>query len=183
MYHFSNSQKKEILDILAYLLWDKSTNHEYMIGRTELCKRLYIEIMRDLREQVAQLPSQDVIKAINAESFDSGMIMFLEKRLDLIEEFTEKRARDSDVCNKSPNCHYRSTAILNDLETAKLTKAFLEYIEELEEMVIKLRSEVNVLTAKNELTPYPQLRKDIRKTFHDYLAYIHYRFFFEPELF
>lgn len=180
MYDFDNTDKKNLLDVLAYLLWDKDTDREYIFWHIELCKRLYIAIVRDFRNQLAQKPKEDDIHIINAESFDLGMISFLEKRLMLIEERLEKRKKSHTLSSGEPSCNY-GIALCNDMETAELTKALLDYSAKLEKMVVKLRSRVNDLSLKNEPAPYPDLHSGFYESFYDYQAYSHYRFFFEPE--
>ncbi len=182
MYDFDNIDKKNFLDVLAYLLWDKDTDQEYIFWHIGLCKRLYNAIVQDFKSQLALKVAADDIRAINSECYDLGIILFMEKRLELIEERLIQRKEDYELGTKEPDCDYGTIALSNDQETAELTKVLIEYSVKLEKMVVKLRSRVNDLTPKDKPTPYPELHSGFYEVFHDYPAYIHYRFFFEPEL-
>ena len=181
MYDFDNTDKKNLLDVLAFLLWDKDIDPEYIFWNIELCKRLYKAIVQDFKSQLALKVLEDDIRAINSECYDLATIFFMEKRLDLIEERLSQRKKDYAGA-REPECDYGTIALCNEQETAELTKAILDYSAKLEKMVVNLRSRVNDMTPKDEPKPYPELHSDFYEVFYDYPAYIHYRFFFEPEL-
>lgn len=85
----SNLDKKYLLDLLAYLLWEEKTAHELSFSHINLCKRLYQEILQELKNQAAHWKNsshQDDFGAINLQCQDLGNLFFLEKRLELIEE-------------------------------------------------------------------------------------------------
>ncbi len=56
-------------------------------------------------------------------------------------------------------------------EVAELVKALAEYAKTLEEMVVKLRSQVNALTPAEQSEPFPDLHGDIYEVFYDFPAY------------
>ncbi|WP_163971805.1 hypothetical protein [Oceanobacillus halotolerans] len=51
----------------------------------------------------------------------------------------------------------------------------LSYSKKLEEMVVKLRKEVNELTPEEKTIPYIELHSDIYENFFDHPAFIKYR--------
>lgn len=61
--------------------------------------------------------------------------------------------------------------LIEELETAKLIRALVEYAKTLEEMVVELRSQVNALSPTGQAKPFPDLHGDIYETFFDYPAY------------
>lgn len=56
-------------------------------------------------------------------------------------------------------------------EVAELVKALAEYAKTLEEMVVKLRSQVNALTPAGQGEPFPDLHENIYEAFDDFPAY------------
>ena len=84
-----NVDKKHLLDILALLLWGSTTSP----SDTRFMKRLYKEILADLKNQIAyRHNSPDDYEALNMKCQDLSDLYFLEKRLEFIEErFVESR--------------------------------------------------------------------------------------------
>ncbi len=91
----SNMDKKYLLDMLAYLLWDDKTAHEFGFLHINLCKKIYKEILEELKRQAAHWqnssPGRNDFGTINLECQDLGNLFFLEKRLEMIEERIAKR--------------------------------------------------------------------------------------------
>ena len=88
-----NIDKKHLLDILALLLWGENTTLEVSTSDTRFMKRLYKEILADLKNQIAyRHNSPDDYEALNMKCRDLSDVYFLEKRLEFIEErFVESR--------------------------------------------------------------------------------------------
>ena len=87
-----NVDKKQLLDILALLLWGEKDS-EISPFDIKFVKRLYKEILADLKSQIASRHSTlDDYKTLNMRCRDLSDLYFLEKRLELIEEsLTGKR--------------------------------------------------------------------------------------------
>ncbi len=68
---------------------------------------------------------------------------------------------------------YDDTALYlhEEQEVAELVKAYAEYAKTLEKMVVKLRSQINVLTPAGQREPFPDLHEDIYEVFYDFPAY------------
>lgn len=62
-------------------------------------------------------------------------------------------------------------ALIEELKTAELIKALVEYAKTLESMVVELRRQVNTLTPAGQSKPFPDLHGDIYEGFYDYPAY------------
>lgn len=88
-----NADKKQLLDILALLLWGEKTPPESSPFDIKFMKRLYKEILADLKSQIAYRHSTpDDYETLNMKCRDLSDLYFLEKRLELIEErFAENR--------------------------------------------------------------------------------------------
>lgn len=86
----SNMDKKHLLDMLAYLLWEESAACELSVFHIDFGKRLYKEILADLKKQADHWQNssthRDDFGTINLECQDLGNLFFLEKRLEKIEE-------------------------------------------------------------------------------------------------
>lgn len=67
----------------------------------------------------------------------------------------------------------------DEQDTARLIWALLDYVKELEAMVVDLRSQVNRLTPANEQLPYCELHSDIYHSFYDYPAYERFEWLFQ----
>jgi hypothetical protein len=85
-----NVDKKHLLDMLALLLWGEKTSHELSPFYVKFGKRLYKEILADLKNQIAyrqniSLNNYDFC-ALNMKCQDLSDLYFLEKRLELIEQ-------------------------------------------------------------------------------------------------
>ncbi len=61
--------------------------------------------------------------------------------------------------------------LIEKQKTAELISALVEYAKTLENMVVRLRSQVNALTPPGEADPFPDLYGDIYEVFYDYPAY------------
>ena len=85
-----NVDKKHLLDMLALLLWEEKTLYELSPFHIQLGKRLYKEILADLKSRVAywQNTSSDRCDfgTLNTGCRDLSDLYFLEKRLELIEQ-------------------------------------------------------------------------------------------------
>ena len=88
-----NVDKKHLLDILALLLWGENTTLEVTPFDSRFMKRLYKEILADLKSQIAyRHNAPNDYEALNIKCRDLSDLYFLEKRLELIEErFVESR--------------------------------------------------------------------------------------------
>ena len=86
----SKSEKKHLLDMLAFLLWEEKTSHELSPFHIKLGKRLYKEILADLKNQAAYwhvtAPDHYDFGTLNIGCRDLSDLYFLEKRLELIEQ-------------------------------------------------------------------------------------------------
>ncbi len=90
----SKLEKKHMLDMLAFLLWEEKTAYELSPFHIKLGKKLYKEILADLKSQAAYwhvtTPDRYDFGTLNIGCQDLGDLHFLEKRLELIEQkFTE----------------------------------------------------------------------------------------------
>lgn len=86
----SNMDKKYLLDVLAYFLWEEKTACELGFLYIRLCKRLYKEILEELKKEAAlwqdSSPYRDDFGTINRKCQDIGDLFFLEKRLEMLEQ-------------------------------------------------------------------------------------------------
>ncbi len=86
----SNVDKKHLLDMLALLLWEDKTAHELSPFHIKFGKKLYKEILADLKSQAAywQNISSDRYDfgTLNMGCQDLSNLYFEEKRLELIEQ-------------------------------------------------------------------------------------------------
>ena len=83
----SNVDKKHLLDILALLLWEGNTTLEVSSFDTRFMKRLYKEILVDLKSQIeCRHSAPDDYETLSMKCRDLSDLYFLEKRLELIEE-------------------------------------------------------------------------------------------------
>jgi len=85
-------EKRLLLDMLAYLLWNKDTLYELSPHHLRFGKKLYAEVLNELKEE-AELDSINVraFGLMNMECEEVGKIYFQEKRLEAIEQLLEKR--------------------------------------------------------------------------------------------
>lgn len=89
-----NLNKKNLLDLLAYVLWEENTANELSDFHIRFGQRLYKEILQELKGQAQQWRNstyQDSFGDINLECQDLGNLFFLEKRLEMIEQRLEER--------------------------------------------------------------------------------------------
>jgi len=86
----SNAEKKNLLDILALLLWEEKTSHELSPYHIKFGKRLYKEILADLKSRAAYWQETSLERydfgTLNMGCRDLSDLYFLEKRLELIEQ-------------------------------------------------------------------------------------------------
>jgi len=91
----NHMDKRNCLDMLAYLLCDENLAHELGANCIDLNVKLYKEILEDLKKQAEQWQVE------SQEEFDYGVIsikcqemaslFFLEKRLEMIEHLLAKK--------------------------------------------------------------------------------------------
>lgn len=85
-----NVGKKNLLDMLALLLWEEKTAHELSPFHINFGKRLYKEVLADLKSQTAYWqdtsPDRYDFGTLNMGCRDLSDLYFLEKRLELIEQ-------------------------------------------------------------------------------------------------
>jgi len=86
----SKSEKIHLLDMLAILLWEEKTARELSPYQIKLGKRLYTEILADLKNQAAYwhvtAPDHYDFGTLNIGCRSLSELYFLEKRLELIEQ-------------------------------------------------------------------------------------------------
>jgi hypothetical protein len=86
----SNVEKKNLLDMLALLLWEEKTAHELSPYHIKFGKKLYKEILADLKSRAAYWretsPDRYDFGTLNMGCRDLSDLYFLEKRLELIEQ-------------------------------------------------------------------------------------------------
>jgi hypothetical protein len=86
----SNVEKKHLLDMLALLLWEEKTAHELSPFHIKFGKRLYKEILLNLKSQTeywqSTSPDRYDFGTLNMGCRDLSDLYFLEKRLELIEQ-------------------------------------------------------------------------------------------------
>lgn len=86
----SKSEKLSLLDMLAVLLWEEKIVRELSPYQIKLGKRLYTEILADLKNQAAYwhvtAPDHYDFGTLNIGCRDLSNLYFLEKRLELIEQ-------------------------------------------------------------------------------------------------
>ena len=91
----SNIGKKNLLDLLAYLLWEENTAQELSVFHIDFGKRLYKEILEELKRQAAHWqnisPNRYDFGTLNLGCQDLGNLFFLEKRLEMIEQRLAER--------------------------------------------------------------------------------------------
>lgn len=73
--------------------------------------------------------------------------------------------------HKEPSYDDTALYLHEQQEVAELVKALAEYAKTLEEMVVKLRSQVNALTPAGQREPFPDLHENIYEAFDDFPAY------------
>lgn len=61
--------------------------------------------------------------------------------------------------------------LIEEQKIAELISALAKYAKSLEDMVVKLRKQVNTLTPAGQPLPFPDLHTDIYQVFYDYPAY------------
>jgi hypothetical protein len=85
-----NAGKKYLLDMLALLLWEEKTAHELSPFHIKFGKRLYKEILTDLKSRAAYWqetsPDRYDFGTLNMGCRDLSDLYFLEKRLELIDQ-------------------------------------------------------------------------------------------------
>ncbi len=89
-----NLSKKNLLDLLAYVLWEENAAHELSSFHLRFGQRLYKEILQELKSQARQWQTsayRDSFGNINLECQDLGDLFFLEKRLEMIEQRLQGR--------------------------------------------------------------------------------------------
>lgn len=86
----SNVNKMHLLDMLALLLWEEKTFHELSPFHIKFGKRLYKEILADLKSRAAYWqnasPNSYDFDTLNMGCRNLSDLYFLEKRLELIEQ-------------------------------------------------------------------------------------------------
>ncbi len=91
----SNMDKKNLLDMLAYLLWDEKTALELGDYHIKFGKKLYKEILAELKNQAAYWqntsPSRFDFGTLNLGCQDLGNLFSLEKRLEMLEQRLAER--------------------------------------------------------------------------------------------
>ncbi len=88
-------EKKYLLDMLAYLLWNENTPHELSGRHIPLAKGLYKEILEGMKKEVhlCCVNTED-FGFMDAECQELGTVYFLEKRLEVIEWCLEERLKE-----------------------------------------------------------------------------------------
>jgi len=88
-----NIDKKSLLDILAYILWDEQMVNELGTCHIDLSERLYKEILSELRGQAEQhsVSCSDAFTTINLKCRSLGTLFYLEKRLEILKERLAER--------------------------------------------------------------------------------------------
>jgi len=90
----SDVDKKSLLDILAYLLWEEKATNELSMFHIDFTKSLYKKILEEIKRQVEQWQDssyRDDFSSINLECRDMSDLFFLEKRLEKIEQILTER--------------------------------------------------------------------------------------------
>lgn len=91
----SSMDKKNLLDMLAYLLWEESTARELSEHHIKFGKKLYKEILAELKIQAAYWqntsPSRFDFGTLNLGCQDLSNLFFLEKRLEMLERRLAER--------------------------------------------------------------------------------------------
>ncbi len=86
----TRSEKMHLLDMLAFLLWEEKTSHELSPFHIQLGKKLYKNILDELKSQAAYwhvtAPDRYDYGTLNIGCQYLSSLYFLEKRLELIEQ-------------------------------------------------------------------------------------------------
>ena len=69
--------------------------------------------------------------------------------------------------------------VIEDQKTSELMTALFEYSKGLEKEIVKLRTQVNSLTAIDNPQPFPDVHSDIYEVFDGYAAYERFKEIFE----
>ncbi len=87
--------KRNCLDMLAYLLCDKNLEYELGSNCVDLNIKLYKEILEDLKKQAEQWQVEPLDEfdfgVISIKCQEMASLFFLEKRLEMIEQFLAKK--------------------------------------------------------------------------------------------
>ncbi len=82
--------KRNCLDLLAYLLCDENLTHELGSNCIDLSIKLYKEILEDLKKQAGQWKNESSKRnnfgLVCIECQELASLFFLEKRLEMIEQ-------------------------------------------------------------------------------------------------
>ncbi len=84
-----NIDKRHLLDMIAYLLWQEETEHELSNSHIKFGKKLYREVLNTLKDEAQQWKNskyKNEFGDINLECQDLGNLFFLEKRLERLEQ-------------------------------------------------------------------------------------------------
>lgn len=91
----SNADKKHLLDMLAFLLWEEKTTHELSPFHIKFGKKLYKELLAELKSQAAYWqnasPSRFDFGTLNIGCQELGTLYSLEKRLEMLERRLAER--------------------------------------------------------------------------------------------
>ena len=91
----STMGKKNLLDMLAYLLWEESAARELSDNHIKFGKKLYKEVLAELKSQASYWqntsPSRFDFGTLNVGCQDLGNLYSMEKRLELLERRLAER--------------------------------------------------------------------------------------------
>ncbi len=88
-------QKRYLLDILAYFLWDENAHLELSQRHVPFGKKLYKEILEGMKKDICYGNDVEDFACMDMECHELGTIYSLEKRLEKIEQvFAKKLAAD-----------------------------------------------------------------------------------------
>jgi len=82
-----NYEKKQLLDILSYVLWSENAKDVFGPSSAMFCAELYKDIIAEMKERAAKIQaSSQSFESIDLKCRHLGEVYALEKRLEFIEE-------------------------------------------------------------------------------------------------
>ncbi len=82
-----NYEKKQLLDILSYVLWNENAKDVFGPSSAMFCTELYKDIVAEMKERAAKIQtSSQSFESIDLKCRHLGEVYALEKRLEIIED-------------------------------------------------------------------------------------------------